>query len=316
MTKFLKKIKTELFFIYKLLNPKYTPSCAGDFKAYLNYFKNRFFIGSLIHSVPKFSFKAEDDFEVHILVQKSDIWPLIWTLTSFLFHSGLRPKLVIHDDGSLDDKSCAILNSKFDNLEVIRRAFADKTINSELGGKYLEFRKRGHPLIFKLIDIVLLSRSAKVMVLDSDILFFNRPEDIINFVKGSAPCEALISGIPDTYAKFNISAKGDYLAKYRLPAKGVEYMNSGIILYDRAKVTKKMLFEYLDNCTLPKEHYFVEMTGWNCLIGRLNFKFLPVDKYIIKGRISENTVAKHFTSGRRQEMYAYGIDKVRKEIGY
>jgi len=43
-----------------------------------------------------------------------------------------------------------------------------------------------------------------------------------------------------------------------------------------------------------------------------NVGSLLCGKYIIKGGIKENTVIKHFTSPRRHEMYAYGIDKARE----
>jgi len=42
---------------------------------------------------------------------------------------------------------------------------------------------------------------------------------------------------------------------------------------------------------------------------------LPSNRYQVKYRVNDQTVMKHFTSPRRYEMFAYGIDKARENIG-
>lgn len=310
MIRFDKKIKLELFFLYKLFNPKYTPVCAGDFRCYASYFKNRFFGGSLFKKFQGFKFEGDDGFEIHILCQKSDIWMMAWSLYSFLYFSGLKPSaIIVHDDGSLGAADKSILTSKFGKLQVIPRKTADEKVAGLLENeKARHYRKHGHPLILKLTDVFILSSAPKVMILDSDVLFFNRPEEIIKFVKGESGLDALISGLPESFDKFRILVNNEYLKSHGLIDKKIEYMNSGIILYNRSSLPIDMLYEYFDNCLRGYGDYFVEMTGWNCLIGQLKYDFLPPDKYIIKGKISDMTTAKHYTSGRRQELYAHGID--------
>lgn len=315
MTQFLKKIKLELFFIYKLLNPKYTPVCAGNLKCYANYFKNRFFGGSLFEKFNGFKVEGDDGFEIHILCQKSDIWMMAWSLYSFLYFSGLKPSaIVIHDDGSFDDMDKNALTSKFNNLKVISRAIADNKVTGLLNNKKAKlYRKEGHPLILKLIDIFVLGSAPKIMILDSDVLFFNKPQEIIKFVKGGFDSDALISGLPESFDKFKILVNNEYLRRNGLIDNKIEFMNSGIILYNRSALSMDMLYEYFDNCLRGYDDYFVEMTGWNCLIGQLKYNFLPFDKYILKGRVAETTVAKHYTSGRRQELYAHGIELLKNK---
>lgn len=316
MNKFAKKIKLELFFIYKLLNSAYTPVCKFNFKCYSNYFKNRFFGGSLFKKFQGFKFEGDDEFEIHILCQKSDIWIMVWSLYSFLYFSDLKPSaIVIHDDGSLNDDDKKMLISKFNNLQVISRETADEKIFNLLkDGKAKLYRKNGHPLILKLVDIFILSSAPKVMVLDSDILFFSQPKEIVQFIKGGTGLDALVSGIPELLDKFEIFVNNEYLTSRGLINKKIEYMNSGIILYNKSALTIDMLYDYFDNCLRDYSDYFIEMTGWNCLIGQLNYNFLPLDRYVIKGRVSDVTVAKHYTSGRRQELYAHGIDLMRKKL--
>lgn len=314
--RFIKKVKLELFLLYKLFNPKYTPVCAGDFKCYLNYFKNRFFSGSLFEKINGFKFEGDDGFEIHVLCQKSDIWMMAWSLYSFLYFSGLKPSaVIIHDDGSLEDTDMNTLMSKFSNLRVMSRSDADNKVAGLLNNeKARRYRKEGHSLILKLVDIFVLSSAPKVMILDSDVLFFNKPEEIIKFIKGMSGSDALISGLPEVFDKFKILVNDEYLRRNGLIGSKIEFMNSGIILYNKSALSLDMLYQYFDNCLREYGDYFVEMTGWNCLIGQLKYNFLPVNKYIIKGEVAETTVAKHYTSGRRQELYAHGVDLVRLKI--
>lgn len=314
MNRLVKKLKLELFLIYKLLNPKYTPVCVGSLKCYSNYFKNRFFSGSLFEKFNGFKYEGDDDFEVHILCQKNDIWIMVWSLYSFLYFSGLKPSaIIVHDDGSFEDTDVSVLVSKFSNLRVISRPDADSNVLGLLTNEKAKlYRKEGHPLILKLIDVFVLSSAPKIMILDSDVLFFNRPEEVIRFVKGGSNSDALISGLPEVFKKFQILVDDEYLRRNNLINSKIEFMNSGIIVYNKSALSMDMLYEYFDNCLRNPPDYFVEMTGWNCLVGQLKYDFLSLDKYIVKGRVTETTVAKHYTSGRRQELYAHGIDKVRK----
>lgn len=310
MSKFAQKIKLELFFIYKLFNPRYTPVCKFNFKCYLDYFKNRFFGRSLFKKFQGLKFEGDDGFEIHILCQKSDIWMMARSLYSFLYFSCLKPSaIIIHDDGSFSGADTNALVSKFSNLQVVSRSYADNNVMAVLNNKKAKrYRKEGHPLILKLVDIFVLSSAPKIMVLDSDVLFFNKPEEIVRFIKRENDTEALISGLPELFDKFQILVNDDYLKRNGLINRKIEFMNSGIILYNRASLSMDMLYEYFNNCLRRYDDYFVEMTGWNCLIGQLKYEFLPFNKYIIKGRITETTIAKHYTSGRRQELYAHGLD--------
>jgi len=301
------KLKKELFYIKEMVRYGYGPL------SLLSYFKNRIFSWRIVKKIPRHKCERRDNFEIHMLCQKSDMIPAIWVLWSFLKNSQLCPKIVIHDDGSLDKSSIDVFNEKFDNIEIIWKKDADELIDKmNVNPVIKNYRKNGHPLILKLVDILLLSRAEKVMVLDSDVLFFKRPEEVIEFVEGNSGKDALIS---QARGRFSIKTDSNYLKKHDLINKKVELMNSGIILYNKSSVSEDKLSEYFENCELNVSDYFVEMTGWNCLVGQTNYEFLPYERYIIKGRPDSNTVAKHFTSPRRHELYAYGIEMTLKNNG-
>lgn len=303
----MKIIKDELFFIKETLRYGY------GWKGVLKYLINKFWSSKTIYNLKLPNYKLVDDIEIHTLCQRKDSNILAWSLTSFINQSGICPKIVVHDDGSFDRDTANKLEYKFPELKVLFLKKANEFISNmtDLSPKLLEHRNRGHKLIYKLIDIFLLSRSKKVMVLDSDVLFFNRPEEILKFINGDTDCDSLILRHDGIY---DLMLSPDYSVKYNILKNEADYMNSGIILYNKNKIGADKLFEYFENTLRSPGDYFVEMTGWASLIAQTKFKFLPSDRYRIKGKPNQNTVLKHFTGPRRHEFYIYGIDMVREDI--
>ncbi len=301
------KILEELFFIKETLRYGYGP------KGVLKYLINKFWKSKEIYNFKLPKYRAVENVEIHFLCQKKDALMLAWSLASFIIQTGICPKVIVHDDGSFDLDTASKLESKFPELKVLFLKKANQLINNitDLSPKLLKYRNHGHKLIYKLVDIFLLSQSDKVMVLDSDVLFFNRPEEILNFINGNADCDSLISRHDGTY---DLMLSSDYSTKYDIFKNEAGYMNSGIILYKKDRIGDDKLLEYFENTLREPGNYFVEMAGWASLISQTKFKFLTRERYIVKGKPNQNTVAKHFTSPRRHEFYIYGIDMVKKEI--
>lgn len=299
-----KNLKEEIFFIKKTL--RFGHGADGVLK----YLRNKFFYAGKIFDKEIPRCHAVDDFEIHILCQKKDATMLAWSLASFIYQTGICPKVTVHEDGTFDKKTALKLESKFPGLEILYLEKASQIIDNVpgLSDKLLEHRRGGHKLIYKLVDVLLLSRAKKVMVLDSDVLFFNKPLEILEFINGKNPHSALISHHDGTY---DLMVSEEYSRKHELLRKKTDEMNSGIILFQKDKITTGMMLEYFENTLRKTGDYFVEMTGWGSLISQTNFNFLPIEKYIIKGRPKADTVAKHFTSPRRHEFYIYGIEMVK-----
>src|SRR3989344_6263782 len=107
--KFLSELKLELYLIWRLLGEGFGPSY------WWPYVKNRFFGNYLFRRLPKYDYVADPDFELHTICSKQDLWMLAWMLRSFLTMSGLRPVVIIHDDGTLDKVTEELIQSKFPN---------------------------------------------------------------------------------------------------------------------------------------------------------------------------------------------------------
>lgn len=303
----MKAIREELFFIKETLRYGY------GWKGVLKYLVNKFWVSKKIFNLKLPECKPIGGIEIHMLCQKKDSNMLAWSLVSFINKSGICPKVVVHDDGSFDQDTVDKLERKFPELTVLPLKKANKLINNMTGlsPKLLEYRNRGHKLIYKLTDIFILSQAEKIMVLDSDVLFFDYPQEILEFINGNSNYDSLISKHDGIY---DLQLSDNYLKKYNILKNDADYMNSGIIMYNKGEIGLDKLLEYFENTQRKPGDYFVEMSGWGCLIAQTKFKFLPPEKYHIKSKPDHNTIAKHFTNPRRHEFYIYGIDMVRKAI--
>ncbi|MDP3792316.1 MAG: hypothetical protein Q8Q89_01160 [bacterium] len=313
MFKILKRIKVESYLISRLLNPKYSPACRFNFKCYMRYFKNRFLGDFLVSRIKPIYFSPRPDFELHMLSQGGNLWISVCSIRSFLCQSKLCPKIVIHDDGSMSEKSIGILKNKFSGLEVITRKEADDLIFNKLGlpDKIKESRKSRNNLILRVVDFPLLSRANKIMIMGDDILFFKRPQEIIDFVEGRSPYQSLIS---EQSGDYDLGMDEYYASKYQLIKKRVGYMNADLIVFERNIFTVDKILEFFEHSIKGPDYYFSEMAAMGSIISQSNFNFLPKDKYHIKSAVNENTVAKHFTGPRRQDYFAYGIDLAELKI--
>ncbi len=306
----IRRIKTELFFIRRLVSEGYGP------RYWWPYLKNRFFWRLLVSKISRYDYVADPDLELHTVCEKKAIWMLVWSLRSFLIMSGLRPVIVIHDDGSIDSDSAGLINSKFANVKILFRKETTEQVASlpNLPESIRQVRKNCHFFFENPIDILALSKAKKIIIMNTDILFFKPPTEVIDFVMGKTNYDALASQNHrrgDGPFDFDLMMDEYYTQKYKLDEKGVVYVNSGFILFNREKFNVDQLVEYLEHTKRMLTDYFLEMAYFGCMLAQVNFAFLPLDRYHFKGPVNEKTVFKHFTSPRRYEMFAYGIDMVK-----
>ncbi|MBI2065063.1 MAG: hypothetical protein HYT62_03375 [Candidatus Yanofskybacteria bacterium] len=312
MSKIIKRIKTELFYLKRLIEEGYGPSY------WRAYFKNRFFGNYLFTYLPRYDYVADPDLEMHTICSRhgQGLWMFAWMLTSFLFHSKLRPVVIIHDDGTIDKDTEKLIQSKFPNTKVM---FRDETTKRILEMPDIpEIIKRSrlecHFFFDKLTNALLFSKAKKLIVSDSDILYYGEPTEVVDFVLGRSDCDAMAQRHIGDDIDFILRMDDYYTNKYDLRDNKVALLNGGYLIIDKDKFSIDQLAEYLTHTERPLNDYFIEMEGWTCLFAQVDYKFLSTDRYAIKGLLNNNMVMKHYTSPRRYEMFAYGIDMARKSM--
>src|SRR3989344_8571360 len=308
MTKKFNNLKRELFFIRRLLEEGYGP------RYWWSYVKNRFLWRLVLHQVPRFNYEADPDLELHTICSKKEVWILVWMLLSFLIISKLRPAIVINDDGTIDKATANLIQSKFANVKIMFRDETTKLIMemSDVPEVIKKARINCNFFLDKLFNPIIFSKAKKIIVTDTDILWYKYPTEIVDFVSGKTNLEGLVQRQVKGEAEFDLMVDEYYSEKYKLKEGNVSFMNGGYLLIDKEKVGIDKLVEYITHTTRPLSDYFIEMAGWACILGQLNFEFLSPERYTIKGFLNDKMVMKHYTSPRRYEMFAYGIDKAKE----
>ena len=252
------------------------------------------------------------DFEVHILTCHRDLLDALWCLKTFCHFSDTRPAIVIHDDGTLGAGDFETLLQHLPGCRIIRRADADAEIAEFLSayphGRRFRLRTDFHCAL-KLFDAFHFARADKLLLLDSDLLFFRRPVELLQRIAAGRPF--FQRDYQDAYARPRDALEAVF-------GMAIEPMvNAGLMFLRRR--------HYSDNIDLI-EHYLGmataapvrdvnrhEQTLHAMLLSKYGAAPLG-DGYQLSNRaaITDRTVAHHSVSdGSRAQMQAEGQRRLR-----
>ncbi len=125
--------------------------------------------------------------EIHVLTSQQDWLNLVWALKSFYAASGRKYALCIHDDGSLEPSARKQLLKHFPDARLIDRPTADRDVLTSLERfpRCRTFRETNQ-LAPKVFDFLHYLRSDRMLLLDSDVLFFEEPEVLLQRIEEPA----------------------------------------------------------------------------------------------------------------------------------
>lgn len=268
----------------------------------VKYVYYRFIVGPRIIDVSVLGRSSErEDLSMHLLCGSRDFMMSLWSLGSFYKVMPEVGKLYIHDDGSLTKKQKDTYRRQFPEVQIVKCWVDTKELLHEYPSLQ-QFRTtfRGFQAR-KLFDPLVVSQAPWLLILDSDILWFQEPTEIMNSLNGEGPqaCmmqEVLVEGAEKPHVVFKDgSTTSDKHASY----------NSGITLYHRELFDLARANEYVENVAYQETRF----TDQACYAYVLNFPAqLPADRYAIKGSIEGGLVARHYTSPSRAKLYLYGIE--------
>ena len=102
-------------------------------------------------------------------------------MQSFLFYSQIRDcSLHFHGDVSIGTNEANLILKLFPKCQVHLRKDSDVIVERELKNfpNMFQFRQQ-FPLMQKLVDPFIVQQKDKLLFLDSDVLFFRFPEDLL-----------------------------------------------------------------------------------------------------------------------------------------
>jgi len=262
-------------------------------------------------------------YEVHILTRERDRTMAFWALKSFYHQLGERPPLVVHDDGSLSAESFRLFEEHFPGCTVIRAVQADADAGlraalqplplCELWRFRCEFQ-----LAKKLFDVPCFGTEPFVLGIDSDILFFSKPSEIVECAKASVPFMS-----SDYQEAYDFGAAVIEKAGHRFEL--VPRLNSGLFGFRRDAFDFAVVEALLQACVeaSPARRFqfwkgWLEQTMLASLFSRSGGgRVLDLSRYQISSMlIGEDTVSQHFVNdGSRSAFYTWGLRRL-DETGF
>jgi hypothetical protein len=256
-----------------------------------------------------------------MLLQRKRILEGMWAFYSLVRYLPGQCQLVVHDDGSLQGDDVDALKGLFPACLVIRRPEADALANDYFAKNQLaKCRQFRDSFIFglKLFDVALWAKSSAVLLLDSDVLFFQAPNELV--LRGGPQLnDRSPLYMQDAQDGYSI---GREAILQRVGVNCVKAFNAGLALVSLGSGFFARMENWLKHDALwissnGSVHQFAEQTLWAIEMSRANALPLPTT-YVIAPMQPGNTgmVCCHYCGGLKQVylFYTDGIPSLRADL--
>ena len=244
------------------------------------------------------------DVTVCSLTSRNDWLMCLWALVSFYRFSGLHLPLLIYSDGSLNSYHTERIKSVFPNARIVDPSTADAAVADVLAEfpNCRQFRL-AQPCARRIIDLPILCKSKSILMLDSDVLFFRRPDELMKYLNGARSGDFVFERDPqDSY----FDSRENILKSFHVEV--APRVNCGIMVADIANFDYSQIEKWLENDAFPKKHHWAEQGLWAMYAGEARTKFLsePYD-VSLSAEIDPNALMKHYIKPIRDFIYTSGI---------
>ena len=241
--------------------------------------------------------------EIHVLTYEKDWLNLIWALKTFYHYSNRRYALCIHDDGTLTDDNRATLQHHFPDARIIDRPSADRVVLDLLQPypRCLEFRKTNH-LAPKVFDFAAYLESDRMLLLDSDVLFFAEPTALLHRTEDQNYILNTVNG--DVKSAYTVDLT---VVKATCNIELIERFNSGLGLIHKASMNFDWIEEFLALPDLIGHFWRIEQTLYALFSSRYGVELLPNEYTVQLDNNLQGLPSRHYVGAIRHLMYGEGM---------
>lgn len=242
--------------------------------------------------------------ELHVMTCAVDWLDLMWGLKSFYSASARRYRLCIHEDGSLSDDALGALSLHFPHARIILRRDADIEMEERLADYPFtaEFR-RNNLLAPKVTDFVAYLDAERMLLFDSDLLFFSCPHGLL----------ARLEDPNFTLNAFNADVQSAYVVSPELAREAfniflLPLVNSGLGVIQADCARYEWLEEFLAVESVRTGHFWhIEQTMYALCGSRYGAELLPSEYALSLDRGISDKPFRHYVGGIRHLLYREGI---------
>lgn len=254
--------------------------------------------------------------EVHLVCCQSDYLCALWSLKTFYRASQATYPLVVHMNGRMSALARRRLRRHLPHAKLIGAAEADATVNEWLSShgcpRLLEARSR-NPFLVKLIDVHVLSNASSIVLLDSDILFFARPDELLAAVEDTVRAVDYFQRDAGTTYNVTIDEARNVLGIPLVPA-----VNTGIAVLDRATVDLVRCEQLMGHASVSRSTGWIEQTLYALVASEKRRVRHLSSSYLVSLEPRENLatlVARHYAGPSRRHLTDEGLPFVLNQLG-
>jgi hypothetical protein len=251
--------------------------------------------------------------KIHFLSGKKFWYQTCFCAYSMIQQAKINLSPVVYDDGTLTPKCVAEIQRIFPNSKIVFSAEIEAVLDHVLPISkfpYLRARRINYPNIRKLIDIHIGSDGWK-LVLDSDMLFFQTPEFLINWLNSpKKPCYMVDNETSYGYSPDLMIS----LTKATIP----ERLNVGICGLKSDKIDWEQL-EFWCKTTIEEEgqHYYQEQALIAMLLANQDCLVAPEEDYVVmpdqEEGINPKAILHHYVADSKPWYFRYGWKRILKQ---
>ncbi len=250
---------------------------------------------------------------VHMVIGETNWRMAAWTLASWFCATDMGWPVVLHDDGTLLPHAIEVMQNLFGpHLVVHSRASADEAMNMELTAfPFCDEYRRTDVNALKLLDIAQFSAGGRCIVLDPDVLFFQKPVEMLAWVGMDTEscwfCEDAVERSIITVAE----------ARDELGVKLWRRVDTGICLLWTAAIDLDFVDRALAQTSVLKgapdriASTLMALCASQHNVGGLLQKSYEVS---LEGSMTSGAVARCYSEGTRPRFFAEGLRRLREPV--
>lgn len=263
------------------------------------------------------AYGTPDVTEVHMLTGAKHHVDLLYAAKSFVYHYQAPVSLVIHTDTTVNENIISRLKRHLPQAKVFTRQERDQLVKPQLEKRGLKFCQEFRQVnVFgaKLIDAFLLSRSPRVILLDTDCLSFKSLYRLHEF-GNSASSVSVFAKDPQRYP-YSISPEA---IKRYFEVDIKPYLCAGFCIVNSQLIDFDIVEKWLATPEYPISCHYAEQTITAALVSRSDVVILS-DKEYNTGRLQDERTCSfihycgHYLSGTRIAMRKIGQSIVLKQL--
>lgn len=233
----------------------------------------------------------------------------MWALKTFYHFSKRRYGLCIHDDGSVPSHARDTLRRHFPEARYIDRPTADTHVPRMLKDfPRCAALRRDNQLATKLFDFAVYLDLPRMLLIDSDVIFFSEPTELLRRIEDPAYLKNSLNG--DLASAYTVEPDA---VKQALGFDLLPRINSGYGLIHKASLRNDWFEEFLALPGIVGHFWRIEQTLYALASSRFGCELLPPEYDVRVEGTCDGLPSRHYIGRIRHLLYGEAIARLNAE---